>query len=737
MSISETPSARERRVDAAVAEYLEAAEAGQAPDRATFLARHPDLAAEVAAFFADQDEFARAAEHLGPRPADTPTSPTTQPVDPPMDTVRYFGDYELLEEIARGGMGVVYKARQVSLSRLVAVKMILAGRFASDTDVKRFRAEAEAVANLDHPHILPVYEVGEHQGQHYFSMKLVTGGSLASRLAELRGDLRAALALLVPVARAVHFAHQHGVLHRDLKPGNVLLEDPFVERPGGSLTAYVTDFGLSLRVAGGSRLTASGAVVGTPSYMSPEQARAEKALTVSADVYSLGAMLYELLTGRPPFYGASQVDTLIQVLEQEPEPPRRLNPAVARDLEAVCLKCLRKEPAGRYASAGELADDLERWLAGEGVSARPPSRGERLGRWVQRNPALAALLLAMLIGVSTAAFLPFATEGPVPQGLLTASFLTCFFAFMMLMGNRQFKALEERLRGEGPQTETGGRAPTGPSVSAAGSVPRGDLLRALWRGARNGAFLGAAAAVSLAAFRWSAHFVTPGAGGRGYLEFRPAILAAVVIVAVLAGAVSAVLTRLLIRPFGSVAWGTAWLLAGFAVVLGTTFPNQSVLSESLGKGVCVMIVLGPALAVSYDWWSRWIKGTARRMTSQGQIPSERGRILESNVPAADAVITGLPILLLVGGAIAGHYTGEAAGQATASTASAEIGAFLGSLIGRVAAALVGALLSVWLLRRYRVEEGSPWPGQADRPYPRALAVLYLAVSAVLAVVWLH
>jgi eukaryotic-like serine/threonine-protein kinase len=378
---------RERRLQEAVAEYLEALEAGRAPDRRQWLERHPDLTPELESFLAGHDAVARVA---GPfrAPVVAAEGPTLGVSEapapaPPLGSVRYFGDYELLEEVARGGMGVVYKARQVSLNRAVALKMILRGELAPEADVRRFHAEAEAAAALDHPHIVPIYEVGEHQGQHYFSMKLIEGGSLAGQLPRLAGDPQAAARLVATVARAAHYAHQRGVLHRDLKPANVLLD--------ARGEPHVTDFGLAKRVAGGGSLTQSGATVGTPAYMAPEQAAGKKGLTTAVDVYALGAILYECLTGRPPFQGEAPVDVLLQVLEREPPPPHALDPKCPPDLETVCLKCLQKDPARRYGSAAELADDLEGWLRGEPITARPAGRAERLWRWCRRNPAVAAL----------------------------------------------------------------------------------------------------------------------------------------------------------------------------------------------------------------------------------------------------------------------------------------------------------------------------------------------------------
>jgi WD40 repeat protein len=416
MNSTTDDSARDRQLEAILHAYLQAVDAGQPPDRDALEREHPEFASELAAFFADQDAVSQLAHGLA-EPATTPPpaaeAPTLAPGEPPMPSpgthVRYFGDYELLEEIARGGMGVVYKARQVSLNRLVALKMILAGQLASPADVQRFQTEAEAAANLDHPHIVPIYEIGDHDGQHYFSMKLIEGGSLAAALGAARWQAspKAAAELLATVARAVHYAHQRGILHRDLKPGNILMEQRAED--ASPPVPYITDFGLAKRVEGGATLTQSGAIVGTPSYMAPEQARGEKGLSTAVDTYSLGAILYELLTGRPPFHAATPLDTVLQVLEQYPVLPSKLDPRVDRDLETICLKCLEKDPARRYGSAEALAEELERWRQGEPILARPVGRAERLWRWCRRNrgiaAALAGLLLSLLAGTAVASFL--------------------------------------------------------------------------------------------------------------------------------------------------------------------------------------------------------------------------------------------------------------------------------------------------------------------------------------------
>src|SRR5262245_38136762 len=377
------------RFEDVLAAYLEAMDAGWAPSRAQFLARYPDLAPDLEAFFANQDEVGTWAESLCPAPlsgspgpggSDGPSPSAAQTVvnAGSAPTVpggngggRGFGDYELLEELGRGGMGVVYKARQKSLNRSVALKMILAGEFASPTDLQRFHNEAEAAANLDHPLIVPIYEIGSHEDRHYYSMKLVEGGSLAGHVADFTPQPRAAAGLAATIARTVHHAHQRGILHRDLKPANILL-DGGPDTPVDQRRPHVGDFGLAKSLASDSSLTRSGAILGTPAYMAPEQTQGRsKDLTTAADVYALGAILYELLTGRPPFKGETPLETMCQVKEQAPARPRAVNPKVPADLETICLKCLEKEPARRYGSATELADDLERWLAGEPIRARP------------------------------------------------------------------------------------------------------------------------------------------------------------------------------------------------------------------------------------------------------------------------------------------------------------------------------------------------------------------------------
>jgi WD40 repeat protein len=321
----------------------------------------------------------------------------SQATGPRATDFRSFGDYEVRNEIARGGMGVVFRARQVSLNREVALKMILSAQLANELERRRFQGEAEAAASLDHPHIVPIYDIGEHEGHCFYSMRLIEGPSLVSEIDRFKGNPQAAAQLTATLARAVHYAHQRGLLHRDLKPGNVLLDQD--GQP------YITDFGLAKRVGRGTELTISGTVMGTPSYMAPEQAMGKTSqLTTAADIYSLGAILYHLLTGHPPFATDTPFETLQQVVEKEPTKPRLLNRLVDRDLDTICLKCLEKQPFRRYGSAEALAEDLERWLAMEPILARPASMTWRLTRWVQRKPALAAsvVLIHVVAGLGFA-----------------------------------------------------------------------------------------------------------------------------------------------------------------------------------------------------------------------------------------------------------------------------------------------------------------------------------------------
>jgi tetratricopeptide (TPR) repeat protein len=304
-----------------------------------------------------------------------------------------FGDYELLEEIGRGGMGVVFRARQVSLNRLVAVKMIVSGELASPEFVQRFHLEAEAAAGLQHLNIVAIHEVGMHEGQHFYSMDYVEGQTLAERALNNPLPPRLAADYLKTIAEAVHYAHQRGILHRDLKPSNVLIDA--LDQP------HLTDFGLAKRLTGDSELTLTGQVLGSPNYMPPEQALGQRqAATIACDVYSLGAILYFLLTGRPPFAAESMTQTLQQVVHIEPVSPQLLNPTVPRDLETICLKCLSKEPRRRYGSAQDLAGDLARFLSGEPVQARPVGAAGRAWRWCRRNPPVASLIAGVVMALA-------------------------------------------------------------------------------------------------------------------------------------------------------------------------------------------------------------------------------------------------------------------------------------------------------------------------------------------------
>ena len=348
------------------------ARAGRLPDWSALEQQHPTLIGEIRELWATAmiaEDFADLSK-LDQAESGSGSFPMSQIVANSDGLASRIGDYELLEEIGRGGMGVVYRARQVSLDRIVALKMLLRGSLASDADLARFRAEAEAAARLNHPNIIPVYEIGDYQEQPFFSMKYIEGQTLAQRLATGPLVAREAASILLPIARAIGAAHENGVLHRDLKSSNILIDEEGIP--------WVTDFGLAKRVrsesetgVGHESLTQSGAILGTPSYMSPEQAAGQRgAIGPASDVYSLGACLYAMLTGHPPFQAASHVDVLLMVLEQDPLPPRVVNPGADQDLEMIALKCLQKPIDLRYQSANSLADDLQAFLAHEPISAR-------------------------------------------------------------------------------------------------------------------------------------------------------------------------------------------------------------------------------------------------------------------------------------------------------------------------------------------------------------------------------
>jgi len=362
-------------------DYLDRLHAGESPDRARLLKAYPNLASaldclDILESFAPE-HGAETAE--GERETGSSVNDIAG-ID--------FGPYRLLEEIGRGGMGVVYKARQKALDRTVAIKMILANHLASHEHVRRFQAEARAAARLQHANIVHIHDVGQLHGQHYFAMEFIDGASLADRIARGPLDLAEAARIVGLVARAVAHLHEQGIVHRDLKPSNILLD--------AQGQPYVTDFGLARFFSGESEQTATGVIAGTPSYMSPEQAAGRRDdIGPASDIYNLGAILYELLTGHPPFREENPLDTLMQVLSREPVLPRDWNPRIPRSLELICMKCLAKNPSGRYASAEALAEDLDRFSRGEALEARSPHLGQRFLRWLRRKPALAARLGAL------------------------------------------------------------------------------------------------------------------------------------------------------------------------------------------------------------------------------------------------------------------------------------------------------------------------------------------------------
>src|SRR6476620_11471429 len=329
-----------------------------------------------------------------------------------------LGDYELLEEIGRGGQGVVFRARQKSLNRVVALKVISLGQWASKAHLKRFRLEAEAAASLDHPCIVPIYEVGERDGSCYFSMKFVEGGQLDEVVRRTPMSIRQAVELIAKVAGTVHYAHEHRILHRDIKPGNILLD--------AKGEPHLTDFGLARLVESESSVTQTLDVLGTPSYMAPEQAVGNNpAVSSATDVYGLGAVLYQLLTGQPPFAGGATYETIKLLLDTEPRPPRSLNSKVDRDLSTICLKCLEKNPKRRYSSALALAEDLERWLTHEPIAARRIGIFARGGKWVRRNPSIAvmaAMLFALAVPLGVMVWKREFMRQPVTNGIAVLPF---------------------------------------------------------------------------------------------------------------------------------------------------------------------------------------------------------------------------------------------------------------------------------------------------------------------------
>ncbi len=383
---------REQKLAELVAQQLDLMQRGQAPGMDTVIAEHPDLEKEIrdvwpALLLADVAGHAASSSDGLLRVPDSSHSEHRLVLGEDNSIqllVDRLGDYELLEQIGRGGMGVVYRARQISLNRQVAVKMIQRERLNSDLERQRFLAEAQATARLDHPGIVPVYEVGDFNGTPFFSMQLINGRTLADRLSEGPLPQREAASLIAAVARAIDHAHREGILHRDIKPSNILI--------GADGRPLVTDFGLAKFLDGAESLTNTGSILGTPSYMSPEQAAGRGALSgPTSDIYSLGTVLYHSLTGRPPFLATSPIEMALKIIEHDPPLPRLLEPGIDRDLEMIVIRCLQKPPDLRYATAGQLADDLESFVRDEPVSARGGTFNDVLARWFRETHHAAVL----------------------------------------------------------------------------------------------------------------------------------------------------------------------------------------------------------------------------------------------------------------------------------------------------------------------------------------------------------
>jgi serine/threonine protein kinase len=435
------PSDHQERLDEVIAAYLEAVEAGHAPSRDGLIDEHPDLADELREFFADQQRMKDFAKHIP-----SPAAAHQEAIVP--QRLRYFGDYELLEEIGRGGQGVVYRAWQHSLGRHVAVKLIRNGEFASEEERRRFVTGARAAAKLDHANIVKIHEIGRQEGFHFFSMDYVQGSNLYQVLCERPLEAKTAARYVQTAARAVHYAHERGTLHRDLKPSNLLIDSAGRVRITDFELARLVDTDPTSAVAP-PRITRTGQALGTPGFMPPEQALGKRGLIGPAgDVYSLGATLYALLTGRPPFQADTAAATLQLVLNAEPVAPRLLNPNFPRELEAICLHCLEKEPHRRYPTAAALADDLERFIDNRPIAVRPIGRVGRLWRWSKRNPtvaALAATAALLLVSVTAVATVSYVRESQLRQAADEALARERYLRSQLSASNEQLEQRQARI----------------------------------------------------------------------------------------------------------------------------------------------------------------------------------------------------------------------------------------------------------------------------------------------------